>query len=162
EGRSLPVPEGYPWAVFYDPVERILQVNQRVPALADIVLRRTDSKRQIAKRDADYFLRRLFPAIMLHTAQYISQNDLNHYVDLIVVNTWSRFFEKTSGKLKDAYVGTLKVAPDRIAEININRADPLLAFRNLGGAFVFSTDEIVPIEPQIRLDKTDKRFIEGK
>jgi len=32
----------------------------------------------------------------------------------------------------------------------------------LRGAYVYSTQEIVPIEPQIRLDKKDDRFVEGK
>jgi Restriction endonuclease len=30
------------------------------------------------------------------------------------------------------------------------------------GTYVYSTQEIVPIEPQIRLDKKDDRFVEGK
>ncbi len=46
--------------------------------------------------------------------------------------------------------------------MNISKVDALDAFRALRGAFVFSTEEIVPIEPQIRLDKNDARFVEGK
>jgi len=46
--------------------------------------------------------------------------------------------------------------------MDINRADALEAFRALRGAFVYSIEGIVPIEPQIRLDKDDKRFVVGK
>ena len=49
-----------------------------------------------------------------------------------------------------------------ILQIDINRADALDAFRALRGVYVYSTEETVPIEPQIRLDKKDDRFVEGK
>jgi len=158
----LPLPRGYPWAVFYDPAERILQVNQRLPLLTDIKVKRPDSKRPIAKRDADHFLRRILPAIVLHIAQHAAKNDLKQDADTIVVNGWARYFEKTTGKLKDAYIATLKIASSEILEIDINNADPLLAFREHGGVFVYSPEEIVPVNPQIRLDKKDKRFVEGR
>jgi restriction system protein len=158
----LPLPPGYPWTVFYDPDERILQINQRLPALHDIVVKRSDSKRPIAKRDVDGFLRKILPAIVLHIAQHAARNDLMDDVDTIAVNGWARFFEKKSGKLKDAYVITLKVLRSVILEIDINKADALLAFRELGGVFVYNPEEIVPIDPQIRLDKEDKRFVEGR
>ena len=46
--------------------------------------------------------------------------------------------------------------------IDINRADPLYAFQQLGGVFVYSVDDVVPVEPHIRLDKEDARFVAGK
>lgn len=158
----LPIPPDYPWTILYDPKDRILQIDQRVPSLGDIVVKRADSKRPIAKRDADDFLRKILPAIALHIAQHAARNDLEDDVDTIAVNGWTRFFEKKSGKLKDAYVITLKVARAAILEIDINKADALLAFRNVGGVFVYNPQEIVPIDPQIRLDKEDKRFVEGR
>ena len=162
ETMVLPVPPGFPWRVFYDRGERLIQINQRVPFPSDIVVKRTDSKRPLAKRDVDHFLRRLVPAISLHIASNVAANDWHDHVETIAVNCWSRYFEKTTGKLKDAFVSALKTDKKAILEMNINRADALDAFRALRGAFVYSTEEIVPIEPQIRLDKSDTRFIEGK
>jgi len=159
---SLPLPPDYPWVVFYEPTERTLQVNQRLPLLSDIIVKRSDSKRPIAKRDAEHFLRRILPAIVMSTAQQVASNDLNEDVATIVVNGWSRYFEKATGKLRDAYVATLKVSPAKIRDIDINKADPLAAFRGLGGIFVYSPDEVTPIDPEIRLDKEDRRFVEGR
>src|SRR5262249_49388985 len=65
-------------------------------------------------------------------------------------------------RLKNAFLSSLKVEKKQILEININKADALEAFRTLRGAFVFSVEEVSPIEPQIRLDKKDDRFVEGK
>lgn len=162
EMLPLPLPPGYPWAVFYEASERTLQINQRIPLVSDITVKRPDSKKPIAKKDADHFLRRILPAIVLHIAQHVANNDLNDDVDTIAVNGWGRYFEKTTGKLRDAYIATLKVASSKIREIDINKADPLLAFRELDGIFVYNPDEVTPVDPQIRLDKEDKRFVEGR
>jgi hypothetical protein len=162
EAMALPVPPGYPWRVFYDCDERIVQINQRVPFSSDIVVNRIDSKRPLAKRDVEYFLRRFVPAISLHIAANVAANDWRDHIGTIAVNCWCRYFEKTTGRLKDAFVSALQTDKKAILQININKADALDAFRALRGAFVFSTEEIVPIEPQIRLDKNDARFVAGK
>jgi hypothetical protein len=158
----LPLPYGYPWTTFYEPTERVLQINQRVPLPADIEMNRSDSCRAVAKRDADFALRRVIPTIALHVAQHAARSDLFSDVNVIAVNCWVRFDEKQTGRLKDAFIASLNVSPTRIDEIDINNADALEAFRSLGGIFAFAPEEIVPIEPTIRLDRQDKRFIEGK
>jgi Restriction endonuclease len=162
ETLALPLPPDYPWRVFYDSAEQIIQVNQRVPFLSDITVKRPDSNRAPAKRDADYFLRRLVPAISLHIAANVAINDLHSHANVIAVNCWSRFFERSTGKRKDAFISSLKAEKDAILGINVTKADPLDAFRALQGAFVYSTEEIVPVEPEIRLDKEDRRFVAGK
>jgi restriction system protein len=159
---ALPIPSNFPWSTFYDANERLLQINQRVPFIADIVVKRADSNRPPAKKDTDNFLRRLIPAISLHIAQHAALNDLCEDVDAIAVNCWCRYFERTTGHLKNAFVSSLKVGKTDILQLNITKADALDAFRALRGAYVYSTQEIVPIEPQIRLDKKDDRFVEGK
>jgi Restriction endonuclease len=159
---ALPLPSNFPWSTFYDPNESLLQVNQRVPSIVDIVVTRLDSKRPPSKKDTDYFQRRLVPAVSLHIAQHVALNDLYDDVDTIAVNCWCRYFECTTGHLKRAFVSSLKVQKKDILQINIDKADALDAFRALRGAYVYSTQEIVPIEPQVRLDKKDDRFVEGK
>jgi Restriction endonuclease len=158
----LPLPSAFPWRTFYNANERLLQVNQRVPFLPDIVVKRADSKRAPSKKDTDNFLRRLVPAVSLHIAQHVALNDLYDDVDTIAVNGWCRYFERTTGQLKNAFVSSLKVEKKDILQIDINKADALDAFRGLRGVYVYSTEETVPIEPQIRLDKKDDRFVEGK
>jgi restriction system protein len=159
---ALPLPNNYQWNVFYDVTERLLQVNQCVPSLADITVKRTDSNRPPAKRDAEAALRRYVPAISLQLAHMVAINDLNNDVDTIAINCWSRFFEPSSGKLKNAFVAALTVKKAEIQGMNLQRADALEAFRALRGAFVYSLQDVVPIEPLIRLDKTDDRFVEGR
>jgi restriction system protein len=158
----LPIPPRFPWRVFYAPEERLIQINQRVPFTSDIVVKRTESKRPLAKRDIEYFLRRLIPAISLHIAANVAANDWRNHIDAIAVNCWSRYFEKTTGKLKDAFVSSVKIEKQTILEMNLVKVEPLDAFRALRGVFVYSTEDIVPIEPQIRLDKNDARFVAGK
>ena len=159
---NLPLPEIFPWQVFYGAEERLLQINQCVPAIADLTVKRTDSSRPPAKRDAEAVLRRLVPAISLQLAHHVAQNDLMDDVDTIAVNCWSRFFEPSSGRVKDAFVACLTVKRDEINEFNLHRADALEAFRALRGAFVYSVQDVVPIAPLIRLDKNDDRFVAGR
>jgi hypothetical protein len=131
---AIPIPANFPWSTFYDANERLLQINQRVPFITDIVVKRADSKRPPAKKDADNFLRRLVPAISLHIAQHVALNDLYDDVDTIAVNGWCRYFERTTGRLKNAFVSSLKVEKKDILQIDINKADALDAFRALRGA----------------------------
>lgn len=159
---TLPVPEDYPWEVLYDPQERILQVNQCVPSLPDVSVVRQDSKRPPAKRDAEAVLRRYVPAVALQISHHVARNDLQNDLDKIAVNCWSRFFDPASGKLKDAFVAALTVQKQDIIEFNLQRADALEAFRALKGAYVYNVAEVVPIEPAIRLDKEDERFVAGR
>jgi restriction system protein len=159
---ALPLPSAFPWRVFYDNNERLIQINQRVPFLSDIVVKRPDSNRAPAKRDVDNFLRQYVPAISLHIAATVAINDWKNQINTISVNCWSRYFEKRSGKLKDAFIASLNVDKKLILDMNVAKADALEAFRALRGAFVYSTEEVVPIEPEIRLDKTDDRFVQGK
>jgi Restriction endonuclease len=159
---SLPVPDDYPWEVLYDSSERVLQVNQCVPSLADVAVVRADSKRPPAKRDAEAVLRRLVPAVALQLAHHVACNDHNKDVERIAVNCWSRFFEPSSGRLKDAFVASLTAQKREIAEINLQRADALEAFRALRGTYIYNVQEVVPIEPSIRLDKEDDRFVVGR
>ncbi|WP_334476187.1 MULTISPECIES: restriction endonuclease [unclassified Bradyrhizobium] len=159
---SLPVPTDYPWEVLYNQQDKVLQVNQCVPSLADVTVARPDSKRPPAKRDAEAVLRRYVPAIALQLAQNIARNDLQGDVERIAVNCWSRFFDPASGKLKDAFVASLAVQKKDMIEINLQRADALEAFRALKGAYVYNVSEVVPIEPAIRLDKEDERFVAGR
>jgi restriction system protein len=159
---TLPLPTNYHWEVFYDENERLLQVNQCVPSLADITVKRVDNNRAPTKRDAESALRRYVPAIALQLAYMVAINDLNNDVDTIAINCWSRFFEPSSGRLKDAFVAALTVKKEEIQGMNLQRADSLEAFRALRGAFVYSLQDVVPIEPLIRLDKTDDRFVAGR
>jgi hypothetical protein len=159
---TLPVPDDYPWEVLYDPQERVLQVNQCVPSLPDVSVVRQDSKRPPAKRDAEIVLRRYVPAVALQIAHHVARNDLQGDVERVAVNCWSRFFDPASGKLKDAFVAALAVQKQDIIEFNLQRADALEAFRALKGAYVYNVTEVVPIEPSIRLDRDDERFVAGK
>jgi restriction system protein len=158
----LPLPDNFEWSVFYDLNERILQVNQCVPAIADIIVKRSDSNRPPAKRDAEAVLRRFVPAIALQVAHQVAVNDLKDNVATIAVNCWCRFFEPSSGNIKDAFVASLTVAKVDVIDLVLERADPLEAFRALRGSFVFSVQDIMPIEPTIRLDKSDERFVAGR
>jgi restriction system protein len=159
---ALPIPSNYQWDVFYDGTERLIQVNQCVPSLADITVRRSDSNRPPAKRDAEAALRRYIPAVALQLAHMVAINDLKNDVDTIAINCWSRFFEPSSGRLKDAFVAALTVKKEEIESMNLQKADALEAFRALRGAFVYSLQDVVPIEPLIRLDKNDDRFVTGR
>jgi hypothetical protein len=78
---ALPIPSNFPWSTFYDPNERLIQINQRVPFIADVVVKRPDSNRPPAKKDTDNFLRRLVPAVSLHIARHVAVNDLCEDVD---------------------------------------------------------------------------------
>jgi restriction system protein len=158
----LPLPDNFEWSVFYDPDDRVLQVNQCVPAIADIVIKRSDSNRPPAKRDAEAVLRRFVPAIALQVAHQVAVNDLKDNVDTIAVNCWCRFFEPSSGKIRDAFVASLTAAKEDVIDLVLERADPLEAFRALRGSFVFSVQDVMPIEPTIRLDKSDDRFVAGR
>jgi hypothetical protein len=82
--------------------ERLIQLNQRVPFVSDIVVKRPDTNRPVAKRDVDEFLRRLVPFISLHVASNVAAIDGHDHVETIAVNSWCRYFERqrTEGRAR--------------------------------------------------------------
>jgi restriction system protein len=54
--------------------------------------------------------------VSLHIAQHVALNDFNEDVDSIAVNCWCRYFERTTGRLKNA-VSSLKVQKKNILQI---------------------------------------------
>lgn len=162
EMQPLPLPTGYHWEAFYNGADRLLQINQRVVHPSFVLMNRKNSKRALAKKDEDYAQRRVIPAIALHIAQHCARNDLRDDVDTVAVNCWVRYYHTQTGKLRDAFVASLSARKNDILEIDINNADPLAAYRALGGAFAYALEDVVPIEPSIRLDREDSRFVEGK
>jgi restriction system protein len=160
--QPLPIPSEFRWETFYDAESRTLQVNQNVPSLDKIIVKRDDSNRALSKRDTEEFKRKIMPLIALHTAQQIARNDEWDVVDDVVVNLLTSFNNKSTGNSETACILTFRVKKETILSMQINNTDPPVALRGLGGVFVYDPKEVVPVDPIFDLNRDDDRFVKGK
>ncbi len=93
--------------------------------------------------------RHLIPAVAISIGHQIAKNDLSDDLDTIAVNCWKRYHERSTGRLQDAFVAELSASKKSLVELNLDRADPVEAFRALKGTFAYSDHDVIPIEPQI-------------
>jgi restriction system protein len=103
----------------------------------------------------------IYPALALRLLFELSRLDTEGLVKSIVINGWTEYTEKNTGQTKLAYCLSVMATKEQISALVLSNLDPIAAFRSLKGITIPTTD-IIPIAPIMRLNKEDKRFVEGK
>lgn len=103
----------------------------------------------------------LYPTLSLRLACELARLDSDCIVEAIVINGWSDYIEKSTGRTRRAYCSSLFATKEQLLEVNLSSADALAAFSKLKGIAARSL-ELTPIAPILRLDTEDKRFIDAK
>ncbi len=103
----------------------------------------------------------LWPVLCLRLACEIARLDSDGILKAIAVNGWAEYTEKATGQRKRAYCASLFATKEQIASLNLDAIDPEAAFNGLKGIAAHSL-EITPINPIIRLNTNDPRFVDAK
>lgn len=104
---------------------------------------------------------KVYPALCLRLACELARLDTKGLVKAVAINGWADYTDKATGKRKRAYCASLFATKEQIMALTLWALDPVEAFNALKGIFARSL-ELTPIAPVIRLDTTDKRFVDGK
>jgi restriction system protein len=151
----------------FDAESGILIHEHRFPDLTKIEwLKLVELKSGLAPRAANQKEKkeaamRVYPSMCLRLAWELSRIDKEGVVKAIAINGWVDYNEKATGQQKRAYCASLFANKEQLSNLNLEKLDAVEAFSSLKGIFARSI-EITPIAPVIRLNTTDKRFVDGK
>jgi len=166
----LQMPRSVPrtWEIDFDEEQRILIVEIGLPDVVHqppfktVALKKGLVRKPLSQTERREIIPRIHPAILLRVAYEVFRNDAAQAVNLLVLNGWITFDDPSTGIKTKAYTASLMVARDQIANLNLSRIDPLVAFDSLHGKSAGKLVEIIPIEPTLSLNRKDSRFVDAK
>lgn len=97
--------------------------------------------------------------IALKTIFELYQSDEIDMVDTIVFNGWVNSINKANGKMTNSCIVSIQVKKSEFMDIDLTNVDPKICFKNLKGIGSSKLFGIIPIQPIIRVNKNDKRFV---
>lgn len=104
---------------------------------------------------------KVYPSLCLRLACELARLDTDGIVKAAAINGWADYTEKATGQRKKAYCASLFATKEQLVALNLRDLDPIEAFNALKGIFARSL-ELTPIAPVIRMDTSDKRFVDGR
>lgn len=100
--------------------------------------------------------------ISLRTLHELFEADVHGNLDQILFNGIATFIDRTSGKEVTSTIMSLMVNRSAFVEIDLARVDPKACFKSMKGVSASSLSALVPIEPVIKFDKDDRRFVDAR
>jgi hypothetical protein len=151
----------------FDHDSGILILEHRLPHFDDIkwlkkvVLKQSTPFKPITISERKKVRSEYEPLLALSLATILARQFEHADVEMVAVNGWVEFRSKSTGKTQRAFCVSMAAPADRLRELDLNFADPLVAFSSLKGATTPSL-ELAPVAPKIRLNFNDKRFVESR
>lgn len=163
-------PEAFPkdFDLEYNPTNKLLVVDYVLPAPEQFP-KLTEVKYIAAKKElkeyylSDVQLAKVYDTsiykIALRTLHELYEADQINAIQTIAFNGWVNSIDKGTGKPINACIISIQVNKEEFEEINLAYIDPKTCFKNLKGVGSSKLINITPIQPIIRIDRNDKRFV---
>lgn len=157
------------FAFGFDETGRALIIEVELPNLPGVALSKTvttpsgsASERKPNKRESSEALKTLHPIVLLRIACEAAHHDICQKLDLVAVNGWVSYRSRSTGQPQTAFVASLIGSPAELRGISLPDVDALAAFQHFRGQSAFVVDDVVPMKPDLVLDRNDPRFVAGK
>ncbi|MCE1190158.1 MAG: restriction endonuclease [Ignavibacteria bacterium] len=165
-------PEFFPqnFELEYNPETKILIVEYELPSIKDFP--RTREWKYIASKKElkPYFipdseLNKLFDEaiykITLRSLHELFEADVAKALDSVSFNGWVNAVNKATGKEESNCIVSIQVRKTDFETIDLSKVDPKICFKNLKGVSSSKLSSLTPVQPLLRINKMDKRFVEG-
>lgn len=156
------------YSVQFDDESRILLVELQLPHLDNLEVKKTRNLKHDYKlvpatqKEAREFRNKILYLIALRILWEIPMVDTAKLLELVCVNGFVTFADPASGRMRTDTVLSVSAKPDELREILLDRVDPEQCFKGLKGVGGARISELVPIQPIIRFDRSDSRFVIAK
>lgn len=97
--------------------------------------------------------------MILRTIHELFESDKANAINSVVFNGWVESINKGTGMLINNCIVSLKADKTEFERINLSQVDPKICFKNLKGVGSSKLSGLIPIQPIIQIDKSDKRFV---
>lgn len=163
-------PDCFPreWITDFDLETGTLVVEFRLPSLADMPT--VKELKYVASRDVCEEVRLLESSInslydcvayqvCLRTLHELFSNDKIHALKAIVFNGWVKYDDPATGQETQACIVTVHALAEQFNKINLAAIDPKACFRALKGVGSTQLHAMAPVQPILKLNRTDHRFV---
>lgn len=103
----------------------------------------------------------IYKIILMYINRVFNINNQFDLIDNIVLNGFVESIDKTTGNEFTAYILSISVARENFKILNLKSIDAREWFKKEKGISAAKIAQITPIQPIQRLNKEDKRFVEG-
>jgi restriction system protein len=157
--------------IFYNPENKILAVEYLLPSsdsfstvreVKYVATRDVYEERFLSKRDFISFYDESVYQLTLSVISEVFKHDEADAIDSIVLNGYVKTINKSTGENIQPYILSILVSKSEFNTINLERIDVKQCFKSLKGISASELANQNAIAPIIKIDKTDKRFVEGK
>jgi restriction system protein len=100
--------------------------------------------------------------VALRTIHELFESDVANAIDFVVFNGFVNSINKATGQEQSACIATVQVDKTTFLALNLSAIDPKTCFKQLKGVSASTLSSLTPVAPLMRMDTSDKRFVDGK
>jgi restriction system protein len=116
----------------------------------------------VTKKDQLYWYDYLIYAVVVRTIFDISTEAVLDPYEMIAVNVISSYKSPTTGRDTTAIIASVVVSTGEAKTIDPVHLNPIDTFRSWKGIAAKILSEMVPVQPVVVFDKSDRRLVEGR
>ena len=161
----------YECEVIYSSSNKMLAVEYLLPSIDSIssvcevryiTAKDTFEEKHLNKKEFTSLYDESIYQLTLSVINEIFKYDESSSIDSIIFNDYVNTIDKSTGENIRPYILSLFVSKSEFNKINLSQVDVKQCFKNLKGISAAELASQTAIAPVIKIDKNDKRFIEGK
>lgn len=151
--------------LFYKKEAKTLIIDYCLPNVDDIPTVKQINKQlnEVAfkEKEINALYENVLYQITLRSIFEIFHNDEVNALESIVFNGWLEYVDKADGNEKTNCILSMQAKKDEFMEIKLENVEPKTCFKKLKGIACNNLSTITPVKPILRVNTTDKRFIES-
>jgi len=150
--------------VNFDPENQVVLIDFDIPDFDRIEIWEEGARgpKRVPKTRLDKAKKLAIHSLVLRAMHDLSLTLAGHPISAICLNGMVTFIDKTTGHERTETILSVFAEISTLGRLNITRVDPIEAFRALKGVIAPTLKSYEPVPPIMRLNKADRRIIEGK
>lgn len=138
---------------------------ERFPTLQEVKFISTRSEfteKHITEKNAAKLYDDFLYQVALRTIHELFESDVANAIDFVVFNGIVNNINKATGIEQSACIATVQVDKTTFSALNLSAIEPKTCFKQLKGVAASTLSSITPVAPLMRMDTSDKRFVDGR
>jgi restriction system protein len=138
---------------------------ERFPTLLEVKFVTTRSEfteKHMTEKNATKLYDDFLYQVALRTIHELFESDVANAIDFVVFNGFVNSINKATGQEQSACIATVQVDKTTFLALNLSAIDPKTCFKQLKGVSASTLSSLTPVAPLMRMDTSDKRFVDGK
>ena len=155
----------------YDPANKSIVVNYEFPTIEDLPNLKSvsyiKSKKEFKETHfSESYMKKKYDDVIYQIVLVImnvlfNEDDNRPTIEMATLNGKVSTIDRTTGQPISPFILSINVNRESFLELNLNAIDPKAWFKKAKGVSAASLANIAPVAPIVRINKEDKRFIEG-